>query len=74
MAKTDNFARILMLYPNVKLECDGVILECKYIRVDGKDYSEWWVNGFNTGMQVTELIKGLREKNKPVKVLWKRSY
>lgn len=74
MAKRDNFALVLMMYPNVKLQCGNELLICKYLKVKGKSYGTWWVNGVNTEMQCMALIDSLKEKNKPIKVIFKRSF
>lgn len=68
MAKRDNWKQTLMFNCNVKLNCDGEILKCKYIK------RQWNVNGVDTGKGVFDLIKELKEKYKKITVLWKRQF
>lgn len=74
MAKRDNFALVLMTHCKVKLKCDDEKLECRYLRVEGKDYGTWWINGQDTGLQVIALIKELKSKYKIIYVTYKRQY
>lgn len=74
MAKGDNPYIILMTYCNVKLECDGEKLDLKYRRVGGCKYGVWFLNGKNTGLQVTSLWKMINDKYKNIKVTYKRQF
>lgn len=71
MSKKDNIGLTLMMYPKVNLQCDEEKLQCRYIRVEGKEWGTWWINGENKNLQCTELIKFLKEKYKNITVLWK---
>lgn len=72
MGKGDNPYTVLMTHCNVKLKCDKEVLACKYRRTETSIYGEWFVNGENTGLQVTELWKQLKEKYRNIEVLYKR--
>lgn len=74
MAKRDNFAVVLMTHCKVNLKCDDEKLQCRYLMVEGKDYGTWWINGKDTGLQVTGLIKELKSKYKSISVTYKRQY
>jgi hypothetical protein len=74
MAKRDNPYMVLMTNCNVKLECDGEKIELRYMQVEGKKYGVWFLNGENTGLQVTGLWKQLTEKYEHIKVLYKRQF
>lgn len=74
MAKGDNPYMVLMTNCNVKLKCDEEILVCKYLKTDTGTYGVWFINGENTGLQVTSLWKQLKEKYKSIKVIYKRMY
>ena len=41
MAKRDNFALVLMTHCKVNLKCDNEKLECRYLKLEGKDYGTW---------------------------------
>ncbi|MBZ9622917.1 hypothetical protein G9F71_008625 [Clostridium sp. FP2] len=72
MSKRDNPNLILMTYCNVNLQCDDEKLQMRYRRTEEKAYGVWFCNGNNTGLQVIELIKMLREKYSSIKVIWKK--
>ena len=72
MSKRDNFTLVLMTYNAVNLQCDNKKLQCRYIPVKGEGYGTWWINGEDTGLQVSKLIKELKMKYKEIRVLWKR--
>lgn len=72
MAKSDNPYIALMINRIVNLKCDDEKLQCRYLAVQGKTYGTWWINGENTGLQVTELWKKLKEKYRNIEVLYKR--
>lgn len=74
MGKRDNMATVLMTHCNVNLQCDDDKIQCRYIKVEGEGYGTWWLNGVDSKLQVTGLIKMLREKYKTIKVLWKRQF
>ena len=74
MGKRDNMAAVLMIHCKVNLQCDDEKIKCRYVKVEGKDYGTWWLNGVDSKLQVTALIKMLREKYKAIKVIWKRQY
>ena len=74
MAKKDDFATVLMMNCFVNLKCDDEKLRCRYIRVKNKKYGTWWINGENTGLQVTGLIKELKEKYKNICVTYKKRF
>lgn len=74
MASRDNVNIVLATHCNVNLQCDEEKLQLRYRKVEGKNYGEWFCNGVNTGLQVTELIKMLRGKYKNIKVIWKRQF
>lgn len=74
MAKGDKWNYVLMVNCNVKLKCDDEILDFKYKMVAGKSWGTWWKNGQDTGLQVTTLIKELKEKYKSIVVMYKRRY
>lgn len=66
MSKTDNYKFVLMTHRRVKLVCDNEILRLEYHN------SGWYLNGENTGLQVTGLLKMLKEKYTDIKVIWKK--
>ncbi|AGF56928.1 hypothetical protein B0P06_004787 [Clostridium saccharoperbutylacetonicum] len=74
MSKRDNVNLVLMTHYKVNLQCDDEKIQCRYLMVRGESYATWWLNGEDTKLQVTALIKMLREKYKSIKVLWKRQY
>ena len=74
MAKGDNPYMVLMTHCNAKLECDGEKLDLRYRRAEGYDYGVWFLNGENTGLQVTSLYKELKSKYKNIKVIYKRQF
>lgn len=75
MSKRDNVNLILLTYCNVNLQCDNKKLQLRYRpNPDDPKFSVWFCNGKNTGLQVTGLIKMLREKYTNIKVLWKRQF
>lgn len=74
MSKRDNVNLVLMTHCKVNLQCDDEKMECRYLKVQGESYGTWWVNGEDTKLQVTALIKMFREKYKRISVLWKRQY
>jgi hypothetical protein len=74
VAKKDNVNLTLMTHCRVKLLCDGEKLDLIYGRVEGSKNNTWVCNGEDTGLQVLELIKMLREKYKSIRVAWKRQH
>lgn len=72
MSKRDNPFMVLMTHRNVNLKCDEDKIQCRYIRVEGKDWGTWWVNGEDTKLQCTELFKTLTNKYNYINVTWKR--
>lgn len=74
MAKNDNPYVVLMTHCKVNLACDNEKLECRYLRIEGAEYGTWWINGIDTGLQVTKLYKKLKEKYKRIEVLYKRQF
>lgn len=74
MSKRDNVNLVLMTHCKVNLQCDDDKLQCRYLSIRGKSYGTWWINGEDTKLQVTALIKMLKEKYKRITVLWKRQY
>ncbi|WP_243129279.1 hypothetical protein [Hathewaya massiliensis] len=74
MAKRDNVYMVLMTHCKVNLQCDNEKLQLRYSRVEGKNYDEWFINGEDTGLQVTGLYEMLKEKYNSIKVIWKRQF
>ncbi|CAM2951846.1 hypothetical protein HAHI6034_05645 [Hathewaya histolytica] len=74
MAKRDNVYMVLMTHCKVNLQCDTEKLQLRYGAVKGKEYGEWFINGENTGLQVTRLYEMLKEKYKNIRVIWKRQF
>lgn len=75
MSKRDNVNSILMTYQNVNLDCDGKKLKLRYRHnPDNPEFGIWFCNGENTGLQVSKLIKMLREKYKTINVTWKKQF
>lgn len=74
MGKRDNVAFTLMTHCIVNLKADDEILKCRYVMIEGKGYGTWWINGEDTGLQVTKLIKMLKEKYKTIKVTYKKQF
>jgi hypothetical protein len=71
MSKRDNVFQTIMMYPKINFQCDGEKLQCRYIRVEGKEWGEWWINGENKKLQCTGLMQELKGKYKNITVLWK---
>jgi hypothetical protein len=74
MAKGDNPYMVLMTNCNVKLECDGEKIDLKYRQTEEHKYGVWFMNGENTGLQVTSLWKQLKEKYNSIKVVYKKQF
>jgi hypothetical protein len=74
VGKRDNAGLTLMIYRSVNLLCDGEKLELRYRKPEGEENGVWFQNGENTGLQVSALVKQLREKYKSIRVTWKRQY
>ena len=74
MAKGDNPCIVLMMNCVVNLKCDDEKLQCRYLQVEGKNHGTWWVNGKDTGLQVTAFYKYLKEKYKKIEVIYKRPF